>query len=169
MFKLKMKNKNRLGFTLIELLLVMSIMSILTIVTVSTFTTSQKKARDVKRKADLSSISKALNMYYNDYGKYPNGGSNEPNIDSLIQTGNEFSQDGNLYMKEIPVEKTNGVTRYAYFSSSTGKSFRLWTNLENENDKDCLTSSVDSYTKTTPAGCLYSVYSSNISVGSTLL
>jgi prepilin-type N-terminal cleavage/methylation domain-containing protein len=163
------KTKLKSGFTIVELLVVMSIMAVLTVITIGTFTESQKKARDVKRKADLTSISKALNMYYSDYGKYPNGGTGEPNVANLVKNGGEFSQGNDIYMKEIPSEKTSGVKSYTYYSSTSGKSFRLWANLENDKDKDCLTGSVDGYTKSTVSGCIYAVYSSNVSVGGTLL
>ena len=63
--------KQNSGFTLIELLVVITIMSILTVITVSQFQSARQKARDVQRKSDLSSVTKALEMYYADYGRFP--------------------------------------------------------------------------------------------------
>ena len=61
------KRNKKFGFTLVELLVVMAIMAILTVVVTSSFKTVQIKARDSRRKNDLSSLSKALTMYYNDF------------------------------------------------------------------------------------------------------
>jgi len=56
-----MKNK---GFTLVEMLVVVGIIAILvTIAIVGTFNARQK-ARDARRKADLITISKALESFY---------------------------------------------------------------------------------------------------------
>jgi type II secretion system protein G len=169
--KIKLKS----GFTLVELLVVISIMGILTVITASNFVEAQKKSRDTKRKADLASISNALNMYYNDFGKFP-GELNEVQIkgglgmNKLVQNGGEFTTtDGNIYMKEVPNEKSTGVTKYTYFVGGTGKSFRLWANLENDKDK-CFqkgTSNPENYSVN--IGCMYSVYSSNVGATTPLL
>lgn len=123
--------KKEKGFTLIELLVVISIMSILTIITVSQFTTARKKARDVSRKSDLNSVSKAVTMYYADYGLFP--------LESKINGvgGSEFSDEGYIYMKVLPKENQVGQPPYCYVVSSDRKSFALFSVLENEMDSDC--------------------------------
>ncbi|QQG43264.1 MAG: type II secretion system protein [Candidatus Daviesbacteria bacterium] len=55
---------NPQGFTLIELLVVISIIAILSVVGVTVFTNTQKNSRDTRRKADVDSISKALEANY---------------------------------------------------------------------------------------------------------
>jgi len=65
------KNKNQRGFTLMELLVVIAIVGILATLAILMFRDAQAKARDAKRKSDLKNISTALEMYNNDYGKYP--------------------------------------------------------------------------------------------------
>lgn len=59
-----------MGFTLIEMLVVIAIISILIGIGVNTFTIAQKKARDVRRKADLRTIKTAFFMYYQDKNGY---------------------------------------------------------------------------------------------------
>lgn len=53
------------GFTLIELLVVITIIAILAIIGLLVLTDVLKEARDTKRKADIDSISKALEAHYN--------------------------------------------------------------------------------------------------------
>lgn len=160
---------------MVELLVVISIISILTIVGISSFKTVQIKSRDARRKNDMNSISKALNMYYNDMGNFPFG---NPDINEMMTSseGIGFSAETNgtivTYMVEMPRETTNGVEEYNYIST-TGKAFKLFSNLENENDNSCLKDdngvvlkNFDSYTVTN--GCIFGVSSSNVKIGDTL-
>lgn len=60
------------GFTLIELLVVISIIGILSSIITVSFTSSQKQARDTKRKSDLKQYQNALEVYANkNNGMYP--------------------------------------------------------------------------------------------------
>jgi prepilin-type N-terminal cleavage/methylation domain-containing protein len=59
------------GFTLIELLVVVAIVGLLATVATIAISGASKKARDTKRKADLSAIQKALDLYYQENGSYP--------------------------------------------------------------------------------------------------
>jgi len=63
-------NKSK-GFTLIELLVVIAIIGILSSVVLASLNTARAKARDAKRVAEIRQIETALEMYYNDNGKYP--------------------------------------------------------------------------------------------------
>jgi len=64
-----MKNKN--GFTLVEILVVATIMVLLTAAGVISYSSFLKQSRDAKRKADLSQISVALEMYRSNNDTYP--------------------------------------------------------------------------------------------------
>jgi general secretion pathway protein G len=134
-----MKLKNEKGFTLIELLVVIAIISILTIVLSANFVSAQMKSRDVKRKADLNSLAKALQMFYTDYGHFPDqtAHSSEPNIQNLLDAGGEFSYNGYVYMKDPPKETKNNWPSYVYRVSGDGKSFNLYADLENKKDSEC--------------------------------
>lgn len=122
----------RKGFTLVELLVVISIMSILTIITVGQFNTARKKARDVQRKGDLNALSKALQMYFADYGEFPDA-------DSINDRwGGEFSDAGGyVYMKVLPTERVDSLPEFCYVVSTDQKSFGLFAMLESTTDNDC--------------------------------
>jgi len=59
------------GFTLIEIMVVITILGVLIAMVSGSFMASQKKSRDLRRKSDLAQISKALEFYSNDNGRYP--------------------------------------------------------------------------------------------------
>lgn len=60
------------SFTLTELVIVMAVLAILgVLVTVSLFRV-MRKTRDVKRLADMKTIASALEVFYDDHGRYPN-------------------------------------------------------------------------------------------------
>lgn len=61
---MKLSASHNKGFTLLEILVVLGIISLIVAVTTVSFSTSQKKARDVRRKTDLRSIAQALEQYY---------------------------------------------------------------------------------------------------------
>jgi len=73
-------------FTLVELLIVISIISILTVIAASSYSGAQQKSRDALRKANLKSMSDALNSYYADFGVYPDKDS----FNTLIDNQGEF-------------------------------------------------------------------------------
>jgi len=127
--------KNKKGFTLIELLVVISIIGILTIISASSFRNAQIKSRDAQRKSDLSGLSKALMMYYNDNGRFPS--------ENVVEFGNvEVGLTGTneiVYMRKIPEDPENiSPYKYVYKVNTTDfKEFNLFSNLENTNDSQC--------------------------------
>lgn len=60
------------GFTLVELLVVIVILAILGVVGITIFTGTQASARDAKRKADITAMSKAMETNYVVGAGYPN-------------------------------------------------------------------------------------------------
>lgn len=65
------KNKS-LGFTLIELLVVISIIGLLSSVVLSALNGARSRARDTQRISDIGEVKKALALYYDKHGYYPN-------------------------------------------------------------------------------------------------
>ncbi len=143
------KSLSKKGFTLIELLVVIAILGLLAAVGLNSFRTSQLKARDSKRKSDLSQIQKSLEMYYNDHGQYPTVGD--------YPAGGTTFQDENdtLYMKEMPTDSKFGDYPY----DSDGTYYKIYARLENERDPG-----IGSYPGTSCGDdeCNYAVASTNV-------
>jgi len=144
-----------LGFTLIELLVVIAVISLLATVGMGSFRSSQIKARDGQRKSDLGQIQKALEMYYNDYGKYP---------DSVPAGGGAWQDEkGTLYMKEVPKDPKAPGQIYVYQQKGTSRGYALYARLENTNDPCFKTGVCKDYGISCGSGnCNYAVASSNV-------
>jgi type II secretion system protein G len=122
------------GFTLVELLVVIAIMSILTIIAVSQFQSAKRKSRDVQRKGDISAVSKALLMYYTDYGYFPE--SEEGKIKDA-GWGTTFTDNGYDYLKEMPRENYSEIPFcYVTDGGTQPTKFGLFSILENPEDID---------------------------------
>jgi prepilin-type N-terminal cleavage/methylation domain-containing protein len=95
------------GFTLIEILVVIAIIGILISVAGATLTTSQKRGRDAKRRADLLAVQKSLEQCYSFNGSYPNSGA--------VVSGQALNCGGKTTMNLIPSDpKNNGSYIYTY-------------------------------------------------------
>jgi len=62
------------GFTIVELLIVIVVIGILATITIVAYNGIQQRGRDAQRRSDISTIAKALELYYTDKGYYPSGG-----------------------------------------------------------------------------------------------
>ena len=117
---------HKLAFTLIELLVVISIIGVLSVIGLNSFGSARVKARDSNRKSDLSAISKALELYYNDFGQCPddNGGlivgCGTDAIEKCTWGVSEFSNDttGEIYLIKLPTD-SNSTYSYYYESFTT--------------------------------------------------
>lgn len=105
--------KRNFGFTLIELIVVISIIGVLSTLIINNLNDARTRARDAKRKQELSGLKTALRLYYNDYQTYPVNLDNFPTI----------------YMKQLP-------EFYYYSQADSGDGFSLKVTLENPSDQD---------------------------------
>lgn len=147
---IKMKNKiagytnytfrKNHGFTMIELLVVIVILGILSVIGLGSFNSSQMKARDSRRKADIRTIGDALEVYYNDFGGYPlsdsNGGILGCGVGAVEACSSgtiwQNSTNGTTYMVQIPEDPRGGI----YYYISDGTYYQLYARLENTRDRD---------------------------------
>lgn len=129
--------KTSCGFTLIEILVVITILAILMVLAFASYETAQRQARDTKRKSDLVAISRALEQYRVDNGKY------------LTQTAWSDASSWTTfatylspsYMAQVPKDPKNGGSGraenwyvYGYVALNSGARYRLCANLENNSD-----------------------------------
>lgn len=137
------------GFTLIELLIVISIIAILTATIGGNFMTSRVRARDAERKTSLQHIQKALELYYNDYGRYPGSDSGRivphestdrvhpPNVSyaNVIPWGQMFRDNYNtIYMQQLPSDIHAPDYEFMYEVDGENLKYRLYARLENDKD-----------------------------------
>jgi len=68
---LKIRQKSA-GFTLIELLVVIAIIGLLSSIVLASLQSARAKAADAQRKSSMKELQKAIELYYDKYGAYPN-------------------------------------------------------------------------------------------------
>lgn len=147
-FEVRMK-----GFTLIELLIVVAIIGVLSTLLMTNFIGIRQRARDGKRKADISQIQASLEQYRSDQGSYPN---------ALNSCGGSLqSPDASAtYMQKIPCDPL-GSTYYnngSYYYTSSGTTYTLAACLENTADSQGTQSSPGGNGCTSVPATYYVVY-----------
>lgn len=137
---MNIKTRNIFGFTLIELLVVMSIISLLSSVVLSNLNDARAKARDSKRKAQITSIINALIVYYSTHEYYPNisyAGACGTKIDGTDIVSTSLAADG--LMTSAPVVPSNsGTCGDSYYGGQflSQQGIAILTKLE-KNDPNC--------------------------------
>ena len=137
------------GFTLIELLVVMAILGVLVTIAAVGFRSSQARGRDAQRKSDLKQISHSLELYYSDYGRYPES----------IPWGLEFTDEKTTYFKVVPIDPSSSFSYlYRIVLNSNYQKFQLFAYLENTQDPDLITTT---YSCGTGKTCNFAITSAN--------
>ncbi|TSC78771.1 MAG: putative General secretion pathway protein GspG [Parcubacteria group bacterium Gr01-1014_33] len=145
------------GFTLVELLVVISIISVLASVVLTSVNSVRAKARDALRKAEMTELVKALELYYDAYGRYPPfrasnscGGIRSDWATSKCSDPNWLTADNNFlsFIPVVPRDPINTIgsggqdtpwwfaLTYTYGVTSDGQIYDILTNLENKQDPD---------------------------------
>lgn len=130
------KNKS---FTLIELLVVIAVLAGMMAFLVPNFMAVREKSRDMRRKSDLKSIQKAMELYSQ---------NQEPHAypTALPSPCQPFTDaNGILYIAKIPLDPllqcTSVTSKYYYVQPTPGEyySYVLGACLENKNDPEAVT------------------------------
>lgn len=132
------------GFTLMELLVVIVILGVLITVGISSYISTQRKSRDVRRKNDMRQIASALELYYNDKGRYPSDNGDLGNIkgcdagDNVVCAWGSLMKDskGTIYMVKLPGDPASGWQYYYDAYGGQGKGYQLYARLESSQDID---------------------------------
>ncbi len=110
------------GFTLLELLIVIVIIGILALLIIPNITSAPKKARDTKRKTDITTVRKGLEEYFVNNNIYPAALTD-------LQTGSA------PIVKTLPLDpKNTGAFVYTYTPANTNTTYTLNACLENDQD-----------------------------------
>lgn len=131
-----MKSKN--GFTLIELLVTVFIIGVIAMLVVINTVQIRKKSRDTKRKADISDVANAIEMYYSSKHQFPGRECALLDLDGLGDINNPSS-----FLSRPPYdplcknqnECEEDVSNYKYMKTENGH-YCIFTHLENKNDSD---------------------------------
>jgi len=136
------KNLKQKGFTLIELLIVICIIGILMTLVVLSLSDLRKRARDTRRKADLTQLRVALNLYYEDNNFfYPECGYIDEELSDFgatadcyyITLSSALSEGARPYVGKMPEDPKN-VEPYVYKYVSDGDKFVMTYEAEVETE-----------------------------------
>lgn len=116
---------NKKAFTLIELLVVIAIIGILATLAVVALQQARSRARDSKRVADVKQLQTALELFFNENGRYP--------TQSEWDSGKIVSgSSGETFMYSIPVAPTpadgdclTASNTYQYVQTNSGASYEI--------------------------------------------
>jgi prepilin-type N-terminal cleavage/methylation domain-containing protein len=143
---MKQKKQSQKGFTLIELLVVISIIGILSSFAVVSLNSARNKARDALRKADMTQIRTALNLYYSENNdRYPacgNWDSGAADFGASVDAGSNcyntilttaLSSGAKPYLNPMPKDPKNSTNSsaidstyiYRYVTRNDGSEFAL--------------------------------------------
>jgi len=122
--------KKQGGFTLLELLIVIVIIGILALLIIPNITSAPKKARDTKRKTDITTLRKGLEEYFVNSNVYPDSTASAP-LNGL----NALTQGSAPIVKTVPTDPKNAAPyTYVYVSANSNSTYTLTACLENDQD-----------------------------------
>lgn len=132
--------KTQSGFTLAEMIVVFAILSILATAFLSVVGIGAlRRSRDTQRKANLTNISKTLEIYFNDHGEYPaSNGAGQimgcgATADQICYWGAEWSDTTTSYINPLPTDPRSSSFNLFYRRPSA-VSWQLYTMLEDGDD-----------------------------------
>ncbi|MDD2647150.1 MAG: prepilin-type N-terminal cleavage/methylation domain-containing protein [Patescibacteria group bacterium] len=126
------KNK-KASFTLVELIVVVAIIGLLAGIAVAAFNNARVKARDVRRIADISQITKALELSFSFNDSYPNSLGTVCLSVCMDVSPPSWCSTLLTQMSNIPNDPL--PTQQCYLYNSDGTNFRIATTLESSSNQ----------------------------------
>lgn len=118
--------KKQSGFTIVELLIVIVVIAILAAITIVAYNGIQARATFSTYKSDITSINKAILMYYADNGAYPGHLASGSGCWTNISTQNFISGLTPKYMTNLPLTPNGSSDNYyAYCFNLGGTQYKL--------------------------------------------
>lgn len=150
------------GFTLVEVLVVIAITTLFVISGIATYINTLKSSRDTRRKSDLGSIQKGLELYYSDSNAYPTltGALNYTQLCGSGFNAGGAACTGSVYIQVLP---TDPLGSSYYYKSTDGTNYKLYSSIEKSDDTGTGVNQ-SGYASTScisGATCKYGVASSN--------
>lgn len=119
-------NDSRRGFTIVELLIVIVVIAILAAITIVAYNGIQARATFSTYKSDITSINKAILMYYADNGAYPGHLASGSGCWTNSGTQNFISGLTPKYMTNLPLTPNGSAGHYyAYCFNNGGTEYKL--------------------------------------------
>jgi general secretion pathway protein G len=125
--------KKSKGFTLIELLVVIAIIAILVVLILVALGVARQKARDSQRKTDIRAVQTALELYSNQYNRYPSETTNTITVGGqsvTVQTWQEALQQSGFIGSAVPKDPSSAAD-YGYKVAADGANYVMCAKLEN--------------------------------------
>lgn len=129
------KNK---GFTLIETLIVIAIITVIATVVLVSFSSVRFKARDARRKTEISQIGRFLTMAC----YLPEEGEGEYDLVLLAEEIISKNPQSAKFLSQVPMDPKTGSetdSNYIYIVNNDGSRCALYANLENPDETVTLT------------------------------
>jgi prepilin-type N-terminal cleavage/methylation domain-containing protein len=135
--------KHLRGFSLLEILAVVAIMGILAMISLGPIHAAQIRGRDSQRKADVNTLSQAIESFYADQRTVPDGTLASCSLRDSTQSApwipglSSYITSTQGKALSIPVDPKNNATyRYTYqcFQNDPAKRYRVTAQMENAKD-----------------------------------
>lgn len=115
---------------LLEIGIICFCLLLLGVITYNQFALANAKSRDADRMSSLHELSKAIRLYYKDYGQLPDG-------DLINSLWGETWKDGEYTYLEVMPKENYLNKEFCYENSDDGKGFMFFAELENKSNPDC--------------------------------
>ena len=133
---MNVKIHNNRGFTLIELLVVIAIIGLLSTSLLVLVNNARIKAREARRKQDISEVQKALELYFLENQNYPHNGTvGNPNNETDISHLASFLVPA--FLSSMPQDPKNFPDNYMYVWKQDGREFGLFVPFANDGGTSC--------------------------------